>query len=118
MASARPGPFQDFYQAALAKGIKPTMARLTLAGSIAAIVAEARQDLSEAESPIRLKVRTAAEDPAPAPSPFVTMATFPAAIQLTWDKRFMSRVRVFRSHYRSKPKVRANGYLSGVPCLV
>ena len=29
MASARPGPFQDFYQAALAKGIKPTMARLT-----------------------------------------------------------------------------------------
>ena len=31
MASARPGPFQDFYQALLAKGIKPTMARLTLA---------------------------------------------------------------------------------------
>jgi len=45
MASARPGAFQDFYQAALAKGIKPTMARLTLASSIAAIVAEARQDL-------------------------------------------------------------------------
>lgn len=37
MASARPGPFQDFYQAALAKGIKPTMARLTLARKIAAI---------------------------------------------------------------------------------
>jgi hypothetical protein len=33
----RPGPFQDFYQAALAKGIKPTMARLTLARKIAAI---------------------------------------------------------------------------------
>jgi hypothetical protein len=64
MASARPGPFQDFYQAALAKGIKPTMARLTLVGSIAAIVPEARQDLSEAENPIRLKVRTTAEDPA------------------------------------------------------
>ena len=62
MASARPGPFQDFYQAALAKGIKPTMARLTLAGSIAAIVPEARQDLAEAESPIRLRVRIAAED--------------------------------------------------------
>ena len=31
------GPFQDFYQAALAKGIKPTMARLTLARKIAAI---------------------------------------------------------------------------------
>jgi len=25
-----------------------------------------------------------------APSPFVTMATFPAAVQLTWDTRFMS----------------------------
>jgi transposase len=36
-ASTRPGPFQDFYQAALAKGIKPTMARLTLARKIAAI---------------------------------------------------------------------------------
>jgi hypothetical protein len=33
----RPGPFQDFYQASLAKGIKPTMARLTLARKIAAI---------------------------------------------------------------------------------
>jgi hypothetical protein len=37
MASTRPGPFQDFYQAALAKGIKPTMARLTLARQIAAL---------------------------------------------------------------------------------
>jgi transposase len=36
-ASVRPGPFQDFYQALLAKGIKPTMARLTLARKIAAI---------------------------------------------------------------------------------
>jgi transposase len=37
MASVRPGPFQVFYQASLAKGIKPTMARLTLARKIAAI---------------------------------------------------------------------------------
>ena len=37
MASMRPGPFQDFYEALLAKGIKPTMARLTLARKIAAI---------------------------------------------------------------------------------
>jgi transposase len=37
MASVRPGPFQDFYQALLAKGMKPTMARLTLARKIAAI---------------------------------------------------------------------------------
>ena len=35
--SARPGPLQDFYQALLAKGIKPTLARLTLARKIAAI---------------------------------------------------------------------------------
>ena len=37
MASVRPGPFQNFYVAALAKGVKPTMARLTLARKIAAI---------------------------------------------------------------------------------
>src|ERR1039457_2186673 len=36
-ASVQPGPFQDFYQRWLAKGIKPTMARLTLARKIAAI---------------------------------------------------------------------------------
>jgi transposase len=36
-ASLQPGPFQDFYQRSLAKGIKPTMARLTLARKIAAI---------------------------------------------------------------------------------
>jgi len=37
MASVRPGPFQDFYQALLAKGMKPALARLTLARKIAAI---------------------------------------------------------------------------------
>src|SRR6476660_6238250 len=37
MASVRPGPFQDFYENSLDKGIKPTMARLTLARKIAAI---------------------------------------------------------------------------------
>jgi transposase len=36
-ASVLPGPFQDFYQRSLAKGIKPTMARLTLARKIAAM---------------------------------------------------------------------------------
>jgi transposase len=36
-ASVRPGPLQDFYQRSLAKGIQPTMARLTLARKIAAI---------------------------------------------------------------------------------
>jgi transposase len=36
-ASVQLGPFQDFYQRSLAKGIKPTMVRLTLARKIAAI---------------------------------------------------------------------------------
>ena len=34
----RPGPLHDFYQQLLAKGMKPTMARLTLARKIAVIV--------------------------------------------------------------------------------
>src|SRR5215831_17310488 len=36
-ASVPPGPFQDFYRRSLAKGIQPTMVRLTLARKIAAI---------------------------------------------------------------------------------
>jgi hypothetical protein len=37
MASSREGPFQDFYQGLLNKGMRPAMARLTLARKIAAI---------------------------------------------------------------------------------
>ena len=36
-ASGNPGPFQDFYAGLLGKGMKPEMARLTLARKIAAI---------------------------------------------------------------------------------
>jgi transposase len=36
-AAATAGPFQDFYQACMARGMKPAMARLTLARKIAAI---------------------------------------------------------------------------------
>src|ERR1700733_8755766 len=36
-ASARPGPLCDFYLALVEKGMRPTMARLTLARKIAAI---------------------------------------------------------------------------------
>ena len=36
-ASSNPGPFQDFYVGLLGKGMKPEMARLTLARKIAAI---------------------------------------------------------------------------------
>jgi transposase len=37
VAAYKPGPFQEFYAALLAKGIRPEMARLTLARKIAAI---------------------------------------------------------------------------------
>ena len=38
IASVKPGPFQEFYTALVAKGMKPEMARLTLARKIATIV--------------------------------------------------------------------------------
>ena len=38
IASTKPGPFQDVYAALLAKGMRPEMARLTLARKIATIV--------------------------------------------------------------------------------
>jgi transposase len=37
IASVKPGPFQEFYAALLAKGMRPEMARLTLARKIATI---------------------------------------------------------------------------------
>src|SRR5208282_178869 len=37
IAATKPGPFQQFYAARIAKGIRPEMARLTLARKIAAI---------------------------------------------------------------------------------
>ena len=36
-AAAQPGPLREFYSALLAKGIRPEMARLTLARKMAAI---------------------------------------------------------------------------------
>ena len=38
VASSKPGPFQEFYTALVTKGIRPEMARLTLARKIATIV--------------------------------------------------------------------------------
>jgi hypothetical protein len=38
LASAKPGPFEEFYAALVAKGMRPAMARLTLARKIATIV--------------------------------------------------------------------------------
>ena len=38
VASRKPGPLQEFYTALVAKGMRPEMARLTLARKIATIV--------------------------------------------------------------------------------
>jgi ketol-acid reductoisomerase len=38
IAATKPGPFQEFYDALVAKGMRPEMARLTLARKIAAII--------------------------------------------------------------------------------
>jgi transposase len=38
VASSKPGPFQEFYTALVAQGMRPEMARLTLARKIATIV--------------------------------------------------------------------------------
>jgi hypothetical protein len=38
VASSKPGPFEQFYAALVAKGMRPAMARLTLARKIATIV--------------------------------------------------------------------------------
>jgi len=38
VASSKSGPFQEFYTALVAKGMRPEMARLTLARKIATIV--------------------------------------------------------------------------------
>jgi hypothetical protein len=38
VASSKPGPVQEFYTSLLTKGIRPEMARLTLARKIATIV--------------------------------------------------------------------------------
>jgi hypothetical protein len=38
MASSQPGPFEKFYAALVAKGMRPEMARLTLARKIATII--------------------------------------------------------------------------------
>ena len=38
VASSKPGPFEEFYAALVAKGMRPEMARLTLARKIATIV--------------------------------------------------------------------------------
>ncbi len=65
MASVRPGPFQDFYQAALAKGIKPTMARLTLARKIAAITLTKR--LRRRKTKIASRLSVSGEGPLPSP---------------------------------------------------
>ena len=65
MASVRPGPFQDLYQAALAKGIKPTMARLTLARKMAAITLTLwkKRELRRRKAKIASRLSVSGEEP-------------------------------------------------------
>ncbi len=51
IASVKPGPFQEFYAALVAKGMRPEMARLTLARKIAAIVLNRMEERSELRRP-------------------------------------------------------------------
>jgi hypothetical protein len=51
VASSKPGPFQEFYTALLTKGIRPEMARLTLARKIATIVLIAVEERSVLRRP-------------------------------------------------------------------
>src|SRR6202040_4048301 len=51
VASSKPGPFQEFYTALLTKGIRPEMARLTLARKIATIVLIVWEERSELRRP-------------------------------------------------------------------
>jgi transposase len=57
-ASARSGPFRDYYENLLAKGIRPEMARLTLARKIAAISLTLWKK-GEAFDPEKLKLQSA-----------------------------------------------------------
>ena len=52
VAANKPGPFQEFYAALLAKGIRPEMARLTLARKIAAITLHRLEERSAFRRPI------------------------------------------------------------------
>src|SRR5262249_29630192 len=64
-ASARPGPLQDLYLASIAKGIKPTMARLTLARKIAAITdtVEKRRRLRRKKTKITSRLSVSVKSP-------------------------------------------------------
>jgi transposase len=67
-ARVHPGPCQDFYQALLGKGLKPTMARLTLARKMAAITLTLGQK-GEGCDAEKLKPQAAGASPGKRPFP-------------------------------------------------
>jgi hypothetical protein len=85
MASTRPGPFQDFYQAALAKGIKPTMARLTLARQIAALTLTLgkKGESFDAEQ-LKIASRLSVSGEEPLPSPVIVSGGGPSVLETLW----------------------------------
>jgi hypothetical protein len=52
IAATKPGPLQQFYAALVAKGMRPEMARLTLARKIAAIILIVWKERSLVRRPI------------------------------------------------------------------
>ena len=70
-ASVLPGPFQDFYQRSLAKGIKPTMVRLTLARKIAAItltLGKKGENFDNRETEVASRLSVSGENLFPSPA--------------------------------------------------
>jgi transposase len=58
VASSKPGPFREFYTALVAKGMRPEMARLTLARKIATIVlSKLRRPISETTNSLSVSDR-------------------------------------------------------------
>jgi hypothetical protein len=67
----QPGPFQEFYQRSLAKGIKPTMVRLTLARKIACHylgAMEERRKLRRRETEVASRLSVSGENLFPSPA--------------------------------------------------
>ena len=64
VASCKPGPLQEFYTALLSKGMRPEMARLTLARKIATIVLlRAKSTRCNTHSPTRTEALAQGDSP-------------------------------------------------------
>ena len=72
-ASVQPGLFQDFYQRSLAKGIKPTMVRLTPGAQDCSHYADSMEEgrkLRRCETEVASRLSVSGEEPLPSPAIF------------------------------------------------